>query len=203
MIDNYIEANPYNNKKQFLEEALNKSISLPIEIRLKLEKFKRNGNNEGYILLENLPIDIDLIPTPIEHSDVAKTKKTFTSESNLAIIGSCLGSLYGYKQESQGSYFNNIRPTKRNKNIQSSESSEVFLELHTEIAFHNIIPDFILIHCLREDREKQAKTGVACIRNAIKNLDEESIKILMRKSFEIGIDYSFTGVEANGKTHKK
>lgn len=102
MIDNYIEANPYNNKKQFLEEALNKSISLPIEIRLKLEKFKRNGNNEGYILLENLPIDIDLIPTPIEHSDVAKTKKTFTSESNLAIIGSCLGSLYGYKQESQG-----------------------------------------------------------------------------------------------------
>lgn len=44
---------------------------------------------------------------------------------------------------------------------------------------------------------------MACIRNAIKNLDEESIKILMRKSFEIGIDYSFTGIEANGKTHKK
>lgn len=32
MIDSYIEANPYNNKKQFLEEALDKSISLPIEI---------------------------------------------------------------------------------------------------------------------------------------------------------------------------
>ena len=103
-----------------------------------------------------MPTDPNLMRTPVRHKDVLFNKKTFFSEFSLAVIGSYLGYLYAYKQKSEGSYFNNIRPSPKCVDLQSSESSNVFLELHTEIAFHAIRPDFILLYCLRQDRDKVA-----------------------------------------------
>jgi L-asparagine oxygenase len=173
-----------------------------VSLRADLTYFKSFGNTEGYYLIKNLDCDPDLMPTPVNHSDVQQHKKTFVSESNLAIIGSFLGVLYGYKQESEGCYFNNIRPTVKSKIMQSSESSDVFLELHTEIAFHDVSPDFLLLYCLRSDRESIAKTGISSIRNAVKLLTKDQIKILRSPLFDIGIDYSFLGRGGKESTFK-
>lgn len=200
MIKNITEINPYENKEEFIKEALIASLELPLEIRKNLEFFKRFGNDDGYMLIKNMPIDYKLINTPKNNSDVFYNKNTFASEFSLSVVGGYLGSLYAYKQESNGSLFNNIRPTLQSKSLQSSESSDTFLELHTEIAFHDVIPDFILLYCLREDRNKAAKTGVSCIRNAIKNLDDNTLDILRTKLFKTSADYSFISDEANKAT---
>ncbi len=82
-----------------------------------------------------------LIHTP-KITEKLQKKNNFQSESTLTIFGSILGHIYGYESESSGLMFNNIWPTETNKNEQSSESIDVFIELHKEIAFHDISPVF-------------------------------------------------------------
>lgn len=192
MINRIPKNNPYRDKENFIKESIYASLELPINVREMLEGFKRYGNEQGYIVLKNMPTDPNLMRTPVRHKDVLFNKKTFFSEFSLAVIGSYLGYLYAYKQESEGSYFSNIRPSPKCVDLQSSESSNVFLELHTEIAFHAIRPDFILLYCLRQDRDKVARTGISCIRSAMRDLDKETINMLRKNIFTIGIDYSFT-----------
>lgn len=195
-----LNKNPYTNTNEFINQAINASLELPLDIRKLLYNFKQYSNNEGYLLFKNISRESNLIQTPYGHDDI-KYKKNYVSESTLAIFGSYLGYLYSYRQESNGNIFNNIRPTAINEKIQSSESSDVLLELHKEIAFHEISPDFILLYCLREDRTAKALTGVASIRNALKLLDETSIIELRKPHFLIGVDYSFS--QSKGKDHDK
>lgn len=197
-----IKINPYLHKNHFFTEALLRSVDLPRQLRVDLANFRHYGNKDGFLLIKGLNLDDDLMTTPERHSDVALHKKTFISESAIAVVGSALGELYGYKQESEGYYFNNIRPTERNVKEQSSESSDTFLELHTEIAFHNISPDFLLLYCLRSDRDGRAKTGVSSIKNAIELLTAEEIELLTHSNYNIGIDYSFTGKIGGGSAFK-
>lgn len=184
------ELNPYNDLETFIYFANNNLDYLQNDLSRNLNLFKKYGNQDGYLLIKNLPKDKNLINTPIEHKDVFN-KNTFISEFCLTLIGSFLGEVYGYKDESDGIIFNNLRPKLECENLQISESSQVLLELHTETAFHEFRPDFLLIYCLRHDREKVAKTGVASIRNALKSLDEKTIKLLFESKYSVAIDLSF------------
>ena len=195
-----IPINPYFSHKQFQNEALRRSTSLPKDIRLSLHKFSHHGNSDGYILFPRIALENVNITTPASHKE-AKERNCFISESVLSIFGNYLGTLFAYEQESNSSYFNNIRPTIKNKNEQSSESSNVFLELHTEMAFHEIIPDFVLLYCLKEDRNYQAETGVASIRNVIKKLTKKSILELTKNQYKISADLSF--IKNNNIKNKK
>lgn len=192
--------NPYTNTNEFINQAIDASLELPLDIRKKLTDFRQYSNHDGYLLFKDISQENNLIETPYFHEDI-KHKKNYTSESTLAIFGSYLGYLYSYKQESNGNIFNNIRPTAKNEKLQSSESSDILLELHKEIAFHDISPDFILLYCLREDRTAKALTGVASIRNALQFLDSSSIAELRKPQFLIGVDYSFS--PSKGKNHDK
>lgn len=195
-----IDINPYlpGNLESFIASSLKNYMSINSEYFKEILHFKHYGNTSGYLLF-NIPIDQDtLIPTPHEHSDVIN-KENFISESILATFGSVIGHIFGYKEESNGFIFNNIRPRKENSFQQSSESSGVFLELHKEIAFHDISPDFLLLYCLRGDREHKALTGISSIRKSIKNLQESTINELAKKNFKIGVDYSFSSSKGIGK----
>lgn len=189
-IPNSDEINPYLSMSDFALHAQTAFYALPISVLSKISQFRSNGNAEGFILIKGMPYDEKLGKTPLRHEDV-RSRPVFISEYCLTMVGSHLGELYGFVQESEGSLFNNIRPLPLSSELQSSESSDVFLELHTEVAFHEFRPDFLLLYCLRQDCHKMAKTGVACIRQALPLLSKDVIDELRKPNFSFAYDLSF------------
>lgn len=205
LVDNYLKSSPYNNTciELFIKQASLCSFSLPESIKESLMDFKMNGNQHGYLLIRALPTDKNLMDTPSELCEVAAKKTTFYSEFWLAMMGGFLGEPFSYLQENKGNLFHNVRPTPYNHDKLSSESSSILLDFHTETAFHPLAPDYLLLYCLRGDRDQQAKTIVTSIGRFYSDIDPELEKILRQPLFKTGIDYSFgsqNGMRGNGPT---
>ncbi|WP_163576198.1 TauD/TfdA family dioxygenase [Halomonas faecis] len=184
------ELNPYQEPKKFIRHARAASFKLPTKIKNEILEFRSYGNQPGFILLKGLPFETDLCETPIDNKEAAE-RGCYISEFCISMFGSLLGDMYAFAQESEGLLFNNIRPTFKNTSKQSSESSGVYLELHTEVAFHEFRPDFLILNCLRKDPERQAKTGVSSIRLALPLLSKETKECLFQPLYSFAYDLSF------------
>lgn len=182
--------NPYLELEAFLEQAqkLNKEL-LPLDVQCTLTLLKERQNENSHLLFTGLPLDQNLIATPIFLN--LSEKKSFISELNLSLFGTFLGQPFNYIQEEGGNIFRNIRPTQENTDEQTSDSSNAILELHTETAFHPIKPDFLMLYCLRTDRDGKAYTLVSDLCKVLAELDEETILELEKDQFRAAIDYSF------------
>lgn len=200
--DNLAALNPYLDMKGFTRHARAAFFSLPPKVLSYITQFRTEGNESGFLLIKGLPTDPALIDTPTQHKQ-ARQRACFLSEYCITMVGSYLGELYGFSQESSGSIFNNIRPIDAQSEKQSSESSGVFLELHTEIAFHEFRPDFLLLYCLRQDRELMAKTGVASIRKAMTLLSRDVLAELRKPLFSFAFDLSFGNERGRANSIKK
>lgn len=154
--------NPYNQTEQFLQECEFKFHNLPEVIRRAVINFKRRGNRFGALVLTGVPLDATLPPTP-DNQLPPINKGTFWSEAWLGMLGQALGDPIGYSAHHDKQIFQNVCPIKKEEGEQSAHSSKVFLEWHTEQAFHPELPDFVLLLCLRKDHEEQAKTAVAAV----------------------------------------
>lgn len=173
---------PYGiDTESFVRHALITSHSLPLEIKSHLIDFKYSGNQEGYILIKSLQSD-PLIPKTPKYDREILFKKSFYSEYWLSIFSSFLGDIFGYKQEGSGKLFHNIRPTETNQCTLSSESSGILLDFHTETAFHPVMPDYLLLYCLRGDRNNEASTIISSVRNFSSLLDKKTIDTLRQKN---------------------
>jgi alpha-ketoglutarate-dependent taurine dioxygenase len=183
--------NPYLDLEAFLEQSqkVNKEL-LPQSIQRSLSDFKNRQTEECYLLFTGLPTDQNLMPTPIT-LNVKSHKQSFISEFCLSLFGTFIGQPFNYIQEEDGNIFRNIRPTKENVSEQTSDSSDAILELHTETAFHPLKPDFLMLYCLRTDRDGQAYTLVSELNKVLEELDEETIVELEKNQFHAVIDYSF------------
>jgi len=145
-------------------------------------------------LFKGLPRDPALPDTPSENGFPPLNKNTFVSEFVLSMFAKRLGEPYNFIQEEQGNIFRNIRPIKKNESEQSSDCSKINLELHVEIAFHTFKPDYLLLSCLRGDRDQNAYTLISSL-NKIGDVVDESLKEELKKpQFKFrAIDYSFGG----------
>lgn len=155
---------------------------LPFEVREKLYDFKVSGNNEGYLLFQNL--------------DISQPERWLTT------YGSLLGEPYSYIQEGDGKLYHDITPRQGYETRISSKSSNVNLDFHTELVFHHFIPDYLLLFCIRGDRDNQAATYVSSIQNSFHELSEALKEVLFQPLFLTGIDHSFgntTTEKGNGK----
>lgn len=203
LLDHYLISNPYKNLENFIKNASLAAFSFPEHIKELLLNFKTYGNDSGYLLLRSLPFDKPLMDTPLDAELVKENKQTFYSEFWLSAVGKFLGEPFSYIQENNGNIFHNVRPTKSNQDKLSSESSAISLDFHTETAFHPHMPDFLLLFCLRSDRNKDAQTIISSIRNFRNDINFELEKILRQPLFKTGIDYSFgseNGMRGNGPT---
>lgn len=166
----------------FIEECALKAHEFPIEIRRVLQRFKVNSNKEGYLLFKNLPIS--------------------ESHFNLASYGSLLGEVYGYIQEGGDQIFQDIQPKQNFENEISSQSSAIVLDFHTELVFHKFVPDYLLLFCIRGDRNQEADTYVSSIRESLSDISTKLKEVLRKPIFKTGIDHSFGNIETikgNGK----
>jgi Taurine catabolism dioxygenase TauD, TfdA family len=194
------DLDPYRDTAEFLTHAELAYHGLPQYVRREVMRFRDHSNDAGALLIKGLPADPLAPPTPDTPACVP-ARDTHLSEFWLAVFSSALGVLSGYAQESAGSLFQNVLPTKANAAHLSSESSLVTLGLHTEIAFHPVMPDYLLLYCLRPAPLGDASTLVAGVRTMLRSLSPGDRASLFRQAYRTGIDFSYgsqNGQQGNG-----
>ncbi|WP_371785127.1 TauD/TfdA family dioxygenase [Streptosporangium subroseum] len=191
---------PYEDESTFLTEAELAYHEMPRPIRQAVTRFRLRSNAYGVLLIKGLPTDPFAPRTPADPGERID-KKTWLSELWLAAFGSALGFPFAYRQEKRGQLFQNVAPTPHNATKLSSESSALLLDFHTETAFHPHMPDYVLLHCIRPDHERVAKTIGAGIRMILPELSLRDRGLLFEPLYRTGIDYSFgsaNGFKGNG-----
>ena len=191
-----IRCDPFKEREAFLEECEFKFHQLPEQLRRAVVRFRRHSNKFGALHLQGLPLDPELPATPTDQR--SPDKKTSWSETWLGMIGQALGDPIGYSVHHDGAIFQNVCPIKKEESAQSAHSSKVFLEWHTEQAFHPALPDFLCLMCLRGDRDNQAKTAVASIKNILAEIPVSMRQVLFQPRFRAGVDFSFGGDNRRG-----
>ncbi|WOH63873.1 TauD/TfdA family dioxygenase [Bradyrhizobium sp. BWA-3-5] len=189
---------PYEQREQFLQECEFRFHHLPEVIRRAVINFKRRGNRFGALVLSAIPLDPELPPTP-DNQLPPIDKKTFWSEAWLGMVGQALGDPIGYSVHHDKQIFQNICPIEKEEREQTAHSSTVFLEWHTEQAFHPELPDFVMLLCLRKDHEEQARTAIAAIPSILAEVPLIMRQILFQPRFRTGVDFSFGAVGSNQK----
>lgn len=148
--------------------------------------FKVNGNESGFILIGDVPVG-NVPSTPKNRSAMYKCDSV--SESNLLMSAYLLGEPIGYVQESGGELINNFFPHESSANDLTSDSYDAELDLHTENAFHGIMPDFLVLLCLRQDVLKQAITYVSSINKLMGHLSQEDLNFFFCEKYNFLSDY--------------
>ena len=131
------DADQYFSAAELLESVL------PQRIRRSLSRLK-NGRLDA-LVIDGLPVDLpgDTL-APALNSALPRLACAW-----LGMVTRHLGHEFGYESEKQGSQIHNVIPVADLANSQSNGSSAMTLSLHTEIAFHDIRPDFVALYCVR------------------------------------------------------
>lgn len=108
----------------------------------------------------------------------------------LGMITRQLGHEYGYRAEKSGSLVHDVRPRPDGAATQSNESYRVELQLHTEVAFHEIRPDFVLLYGVQTPEPRPA-TRLVRLSDALAHCSPETVRRLSEPQFRIAAPVSF------------
>ncbi|MFY1678800.1 MULTISPECIES: clavaminate synthase Cs1 [unclassified Streptomyces] len=177
----------------FLETAKKLSVDLPHEIAGPLDAFNPDGNEDGYLVFRGLPVegDFDLPATPVS-TPAPTERRLLTMEAMLALFGSRLGLHTGYAELRNGTVYHDVYPSPGAHHL-SSETSETLLEFHTEMTYHVLQPNFVMLACSRADHEKKARTLVGSVRKALRLLDQDTVDTLYDNPQPCEVDVAFRG----------
>ncbi|MER5433724.1 clavaminate synthase Cs1 [Streptomyces sp. NPDC002588] len=188
-----LPAVPRRDLYGFLEDAHKLSQQLPYEISDTLDAFNQGGNEDGHLLLRGLPVEADEdLPATPSATPAPVDRERLNMEAFLAVVGRRLGLHTGYAELRSGSVYHDVYPSPGAHHL-SSETSETLLEFHTEMAYHTLQPNYVLLACSRADHERRAHTLVASVRKAIRLLDEETIDRLYDVKQPCEVDVAFRG----------
>ena len=115
-----------------------------------INKIKLLIEKNGYLVIKNLPIEVELPYTPKTPDEVIQ-KKHYVSEINLVFIGYIIGKIFSFEDENKNK-IHNVFPSINHQEYNSSLGSIHHLSLHTEIAFSKFKPDYISLICVRKSK---------------------------------------------------
>ena len=176
-------------EEDLITEVELRSNRFPDRLARQLIHFRKNSNEDGMLLIRNLPIDQHLPPTPGD-GGLAREKTSFLSEYVLLAQMLYLGEPIGYADEKNGALIQNVCPVRGKEEVQENCGS-TYLEFHTEDAFHPHKPDFVGLLCLRPDHEHIAATAAASIRRALSLVPSKAQDILRQPLYRIRLSSSF------------
>lgn len=185
--------NPFTTDESF-EEFINRAFRittvLPKHVLDALLQFRRHGNDDGVLIIRGLPIDAERINTTPHHwSLAAQSKRFFETEMYLVGLASILGEIFSFRTQHEGNIIQNIVPIPADADEQVGTGSRVFLEWHTEDAFHQLRADYIGLLCLRSD--PAAATTFSSLRQM--RLPDRYKQVLFERKFQAGIDKAHGG----------
>ena len=188
-LSSQIDVSPSEDPEIFLEQSDNQKKHIPEHIISELLMFASSGSPSGFLLISQFPIMDSAIPkTPPsnehfigEHTQMARIQ---------AMINQTIGEMIAYEAEGYGKLFQDMVPKYEYANTQTSLSSKVELELHTEQAFSLYRPDILSLACLRSD--PTALTYILHVSDLIAHLSPDKQSLLWKPLWMIGVDMSFT-----------
>jgi L-asparagine oxygenase len=154
-----------------------------------LIQFRKHSNENGMLLIRNIPVDSVLPPTPPD-GRISLEKNSHMSEYMLLAIMLQLGEPIAYEDEKNGALIQNICPVRGKEEAQENIGS-TYLEFHTEDAFHPYKPDFVGLLCLRPDHDGVAVTAAASIRKALSMVPSKVQDLLRQPLYHIRFSSSF------------
>jgi clavaminate synthase/L-asparagine oxygenase len=176
----------------FLQRAKELSERLPRELAAALDTFDAESNEDGYLLLRGLPVDEDELPPTPTSTPAPVDRRLLVMEAMLALAGRRLGLHTGYQELRSGTVYHDVYPSP-GAHYLSSETSETLLEFHTEMAYHVLQPNYVMLACSRADHERRAETLVGSVRKALPLLDEETRARLFDRKLPCCVDVAFRG----------
>lgn len=166
---------------RWLAEAHELSGDLPSRLRKTLRRFTSDPGPDGVLLVRNLPVEEDELPdTPNAPGSVQRETTVPASTEVLAALQ--LGELISFREEKSGALVQDVVPVPGMERFQGNAGS-VPLTMHIENAFHPYRPDYVGLHCLRNDHDNVAGLRVTSIRNALPHLSGRVRQVLAQPRF--------------------
>lgn len=185
---------PREDLAGFLAAARSAADRLPAELAARLADFRHRGNLAGFLLLTGLPQDpAELPPTPTT-TPAPDDRPLLAMEAWLSIVGRYLGLQTGYQELRAGTLLQDIYPSPGAHHL-SAETSETLLAFHTEMAYHQHQPHYVLLACSRPDHERRAATLVASVRRALPLVPEPARRQLLAHPMPCHVDLAFRSAE--------
>ncbi|MCD0448023.1 TauD/TfdA family dioxygenase [Actinocorallia sp. API 0066] len=182
----YVSADPELDPEEFCHEAARAAVHLPNRVAEALRGFRRSGSATGVLTFSGLPVG-DLPPTPEDNTRNLGMRTLLARVQ--AIFNEFLGSMVAYQGEGTGLLFQDMVPARSAARVQTSMSSAVELEVHTEQAFSDLRPDYLSLACLRGD--PAATTYAITARQLVAYFTREEVDTLREPLWTTTIDLSF------------
>jgi len=195
-----INSDPTNETETFCKQCKNLTFVLPSIIKKNLKLFFINQYKTGFLLIKKNPIFSDnnnLLLTPMNNTSKIG-EKTLLAKIQ-AIMMNVIAEMICYEAEGYGRLFQDVVPVKQMNELQTSLSSQVELEIHTEQAFSTVRPDILSLGCIRGD--KNAFTYLLSVSTILSKITREEEQLLRKPLWYIGVDISFQ--LNNDKVNKK
>lgn len=178
LLDRALRGHSKVDMASFLAESCVLSSELPVRIRRAFYEFKL-FEEPWAICVRNNPISRELGATPT----ALRSKEAHlqaTREEAIHILYSCLlGEVFAWSSQLEGRILNDIVPLREYEEQKISFGSKFLFDLHTEDAFHPLMPDYLGLMCLRNP--DCVPTVVACVEDV--ELDERVRQILREPRF--------------------
>jgi L-asparagine oxygenase len=188
--------NPSADIDRALAELHVAFAALPVGQLQTILDFGRHVDTPGVMLVDNLPTDPDLPDTPIDGGP-SRTKRTFVAECVLLGLSQLLGEPVGFSTEKNGRLVHDIVPVETGARTQTNQSSEVFLNFHNDVVHDEAgrydvsNPDFLVLHCLRQDPDGSAITYYADARDICRILPPDTVRTLREPVFRLNAPGSY------------
>ncbi len=170
--------------------------ALPERVVDTLSTFRAAGNPLGTLVLQGVPVDHPLPPTPAGGDLPHWPAVPVATLAQLAICG-CLGEAIGYADEKHGQLVQDVVPV-AGAEWRQENSGTVYLELHTENGFHPYKPDHVTLLCLRPDDARTGRTLTGAVARVLPHLSTGCVERLRRPEYRIRHSSSFAGMGSAG-----
>ncbi|EXU63659.1 MULTISPECIES: clavaminate synthase Cs1 [unclassified Streptomyces] len=181
----------------FLDAGRRGAVALPEPIARALDAFNVRGSQSGYLLLRGMPVEEDdALPRTPSSTPAPVDRPMLTMEAMLALTGRRLGLHTGYRELRSGTVYHDVYPSPGAHHL-SSETSDTLLEFHTEMAYHVLQPNYVMLACSRADHERKAATLVASVRKALPLVPQDVRTHLFDRPMPCCVDVAFRGEVEN------
>jgi L-asparagine oxygenase len=181
-----ITAKPDIAPEEFCRQAWRASVCLPERLIEALYSFGRWGSPSGALIISGIQVS-EVPETPGDNSENLGAQTTLARMQ--AICNEMLGRMVAYEAEGSGRLFQDMVPARAAKRAQTSLSSEVELEVHTEQAFSALRPDYLSLACLRGD--PNAQTYLFRALDVLAHVGDDAARMLRQPLWTMGVDESF------------
>lgn len=183
-----ITVSPSDDPEMFCRQSKIQSEYVPERIKTILLNFSKYGSKNGFLYV-NTGLLCDFVELRTPPGNNYKIGETTILAKIQSILIHTISEMIAYEAEGYGRLFQDIIPIKSMATKQTSVSSNIELEIHTEQAFSKLKPDILSLSCIRGD--PKALTYILPVKFIIDNLSQDEIAMLREPLWLTGVDLSF------------